>query len=454
MIQSLRAIRLTRLQLGSVATVSALATALVIASAMGSSNVPRAVIAALRHPIVVHSHPSSATAATADPATGSSSIDTAATSPVGDSGASSTTSASPVASAASASGSGSGSGSGSASASASGSASDAGNGSTSTPSAGATDPATAKASKVKHVFVIALSTTSYKAAFGPGSVATYLNGTLKPAGTLLSGYETLGAGSLPDYLALISGQAPNAETRAGCPSYTDFPPSAKPAADGQVSGAGCVYPNTVTTIGDQVTASGSQWKAYLDDMGTSTCAHPNSGALDSARLPGAGDQYATRHNPFIYFHSLLDLGDCSADDVALDQLPADLRSAAKTPRYAYIAPGLCADASQQTCPGGTPGGLSSEDAFLRQWVPQILASAAYKSAGVLIVAFTAPATPANRTARTGALVLSRYATAGHTIATRYDPYSLLRSIESLLGYKPLAHAGSASSFAAAALPRA
>jgi hypothetical protein len=48
-------------------------------------------------------------------------------------------------------------------------------------------------------------------------------------------------------------------------------------------------------------------------------------------------------------------------------------------------------------------------------------------------------------------VLSRYARRGKTIAGSYGPYSVLRTIEQLLAYTPLAHAKSAPSFAAAAL---
>ena len=73
------------------------------------------------------------------------------------------------------------------------------------------------------MFVIALTTGSYRAAFGPGSVAHYLNGTLRRRGTLLSGYRTLGDTELPDYLAMVSGQAPNADTRSDCAIYSEFP---------------------------------------------------------------------------------------------------------------------------------------------------------------------------------------------------------------------------------------
>jgi hypothetical protein len=316
-----------------------------------------------------------------------------------------------------------------------------------------------KTYKVKHVFVIVLSTTSYAAAFGRRSVARYLNGTLVRRGVLLSGYRTLARAELPDNLAMVSGQAPNRDTRGDCATYAEFPSGAKPASDGQVPGAGCVYPNTVITIADQATIAGQKWKAYIDGMGASTCVHPNSNALDSAPLLSGGSQYDTRHNPFIYFHSLLDLVGCSNDDVSLDHLTKDLRSNSTTPSYSYIAPGLCDDASERICPGGKAAGLAAEDTFLKAWVPRILSSAAYKHDGALVIVFTTVpptgvAAHADGGVRTGALVLSQYASAGRRISTTYDPYSLLRSVEDLFGFKPLAHAKTARSFVAGALPGA
>jgi hypothetical protein len=84
-------------------------------------------------------------------------------------------------------------------------------------------------------------------------------------------------------------------------------------------------------------------------------------------------------------------------------------------------------------------------------VPRILDSAAYKRDGALIVVFTSMAT---RSVGTGALLLSRYAHAGQTDATQFDPYSVLRSVEDLFVFKPLAHAARAKSFAHAALAAA
>ena len=169
------------------------------------------------------------------------------------------------------------------------------------------------------MFEIALSTTSFEAAFGQQSVARYLNTKLRPRGTFLGGYETLARAELPDYLALISGQAPNDDTLTDCLTYAEFPDKVKPSADGLVPGPGCVYPNTITTLANQVTSAGKTWKAY---MGTSTAIACIRTPMRSTTppLPGAGPDYATRHNPFIYFHSLLDLGGCDNGDGSLAKL--------------------------------------------------------------------------------------------------------------------------------------
>jgi hypothetical protein len=73
----------------------------------------------------------------------------------------------------------------------------------------------------------------------------------------------------------------------------------------------------------------------------------------------------------------------------------------------------------------------------------------------LIIAFAAtiagfqpgPAPTPDTSVPTGALVLSRYSARGATISSAFDPYSILRSIEDLLGYTPLVHAATAKSFA-------
>ena len=88
-----------------------------------------------------------------------------------------------------------------------------------------------------------------------------------------------------------------------------------------------------------------------------------------------------------------------------------------------------------TCPDGQPAGLAGEDAFLRKWVPAILGSAAYKQDGVLIVTFALAGAAARRRpgAHRCAACCRGIAKAGKTVSATYNPYSVLRSIEDLLG---------------------
>src|ERR1700678_3834790 len=45
-----------------------------------------------------------------------------------------------------------------------------------------------KPGKITHIFVIEFENEGYNTTFGPGSPATYLNGTLRPEGELLQNY--------------------------------------------------------------------------------------------------------------------------------------------------------------------------------------------------------------------------------------------------------------------------
>ncbi len=313
---------------------------------------------------------------------------------------------------------------------------------------------------INHVFVIVLENKDYDATFGPASKAPYLSKTLTSEGQLLTHYYGIGHESLDNYIAMVSGQSPNPQTQADCQIYSEFLPGTI-GADGQALGAGCVYPATVKTIADQLEAKGLTWKGYMDDMKTS-CRHPTINAPDGTQKAKVGDQYAARHNPFVYFHSIIDRPICQQRDVPLDQLPGDLASASRTPNYSFITPDLCNDGHDAPCVDGRPGGLVSSDAFLKTWVPRILNSDAYRSGGLLIVTFDESGsgaedccgepsgpntpnnggpTPGNGGGRTGAVVLSPFVKPGIVNDTPYNHYALLRSVEDIFGLGHLGYAG-------------
>jgi hypothetical protein len=255
--------------------------------------------------------------------------------------------------------------------------------------AGAAEPAP----PVGHVFIIVLENEGYEQTFGPQSPAPYLARTLTAQGALLTQYFGTGHASLDNYLAMISGQAATPETRADCRVFEDFVQTGT-APDGQVVGHGCVYPATVKTLAEQFAAASLDWRGYMEDMGNdpkrgaaTSCGHPAIGAADLTQRAAADDQYAARHNPFVYFHSIIDGPDCDRHVVRLDHLPADLESVASTPAFSFITPNLCHDGHDEPCRNGEHGGLESADDFLKQWVPVITNAPAFKRDGLLIVTF-------------------------------------------------------------------
>jgi hypothetical protein len=206
----------------------------------------------------------------------------------------------------------------------------------------------------------------------------------------------------------------------------------------------------------------------MEDMGNGppgtpkTCRHPQLGQTDPTQTARKGDQYASRHNPFVYFHSLIDTPACAQFDVPLTELQPDLSSASGTPSYSLIVPNLCDDGHDAPCVDGRPGGLRSADAFLRTWVPRITRSRAYNAGGLLIVAFDEsdgtdasaccgepqfPNTPNNGGefpgrggGHVGAVMLSPYIDPGTVDHVQYNHFSLLRSVEDLFGLGHLGYA--------------
>jgi hypothetical protein len=95
----------------------------------------------------------------------------------------------------------------------------------------------------------------------------------------------------------------------------------------------------------------------------------------------------TWRDPFLYFHSVIDNATCATSLVGVNQLGPDLASATRTPALAYIVPDRCHDGSQEPCTPGAPSGLVPAEGFLRKVVPEIEASPAYKSGGLIAITF-------------------------------------------------------------------
>ena len=321
-------------------------------------------------------------------------------------------------------------------------------------------------SQIHHVFVIVLENEDAATTFGPGSQAPYLASTLRSQGAYVPNYFGVGHNSNDNYIAMISGQAPNAQTQADCQTFSNMLPGTI-GSGGQALGLGCVYPAAVPTIASQLDQAGFTWRSYNESMGsdptreTPVCAHPAVGSSDNTQSATASDEYATRHNPFVYFHGIIDDTTlCDSHVVSLDPLAGDLGSVSSTPDYSFITPDLCNDGHDAPCKNGQPGGLVSANAFLQTWVPKITGSPAYRQDGLLMILFdeaaasdtssccgeiAGPGSPSPGIGgpgggRTGAVLLSPCIAPGTVTMNPYNHYAMLASVEDLFGLSHIGYA--------------
>ena len=316
---------------------------------------------------------------------------------------------------------------------------------------------------IKHVFVINIENKGYDETWGPTSAAPYLAQTLRAKGVLLNSYYGTAHNSQPNYIAQISGQGPNPQMQGDCQLYSDFV-EVGTVDPGQAVGTGCVFPAGVDSLPMQLQRAGLTWKGYMEDMGT-PCRHPVLNTQDTTQQAKVGDQYAARHDPFVYFHDIIDSPSCAQHVVDLSKLSTDLLLTATTPNLSYITPNLCDDGHDAPCVDGQPGGLASVNTWLQTWVPKILNAPAFKTDGMLVITADESDGPQSDSAaccgegpgpnsplpgiaglgggRIGALVISKWTTGNTWSTTPYNHYALLASLEEIFGQPKLGYAGSA-----------
>jgi phosphatidylinositol-3-phosphatase len=321
---------------------------------------------------------------------------------------------------------------------------------------------------IKHLFIIVMENEDADDTFSAIPPAPYLGTTMREAGAYLPNYYGIGHQSLDNYLALISGQPPNLMTQADCVFYGDMLATGT-SPSGVVEGQGCVFPSQAKTVANQLEESGHSWRSYNQDMAagvgageSTTCRHPTLNSFDPTQKATKTNQYAARHDPFVYFHALIDSPTCAENVVDLTRLPQDLESPSTSPEYAFITPDLCYDGHDDTCADETsPAGWQGVNAFLEEWVPRIKASAAYKDHGAIMVTFdesengadsccqehSGPNTPNNGGTtpgdgggRIGAVIESPCIKPGTVTEADYNHYSTLRWIEDNFGLSHLAEA--------------
>ena len=275
------------------------------------------------------------------------------------------------------------------------------------PGLAAARTATPSASAVpnfRHIFVIVLENHSYGDIIGNAKLP-YLNSLAKDYGLATASYSVTHP-SLPNYLALTGG-----DTFGVTSDCTDCFVKA---------------PNLV----DQLETAGKSWKAYMDGM-PSPC------------FLGNHDQYAQKHNPFIYYDDVRANSDRCGKIVPFTDLASDLK-ANTMPDFVWITPDQCHD--MHSCP------REQGDAWLKTEVPKILASPAWKDGGALFITFDEGTSNDGCCGQSGGghiatLVISPLVAPGTRVSTPIDHYSLLRTIEDAWGMPHLGSADKASSLA-------
>jgi phosphatidylinositol-3-phosphatase len=243
--------------------------------------------------------------------------------------------------------------------------------------------------------------------------ARFLN-RLAAKGNLLTSYFAVTHPSLPNYIAMISGDTQGITSDCG----------------------GCNI--DASNLADQLQAARISWKAYMEDLPAPCSDTHRAGA------------YAKKHDPFMYFASVRNNRGRCAKVVPLDQLDADL-AAGRLPRFVFVTPNLDHD-MHGAGEGGNDAALTgAADRWLEGFYAKLAGSSAWRDDTRLVVTWDEGHGAGNggRTRCCGGLatggkvatiVAGPHVKPGHDNAT-YSHYALLRSIETLFHLPYLGHAG-------------
>jgi hypothetical protein len=259
--------------------------------------------------------------------------------------------------------------------------------------------AAAAASKGSHVFVIVMENKEHDDVIGSAS-SPYVTSLARHYASASRFFGVVHP-SLPNYLALTAGTTFGVHTDCtGC----------------QQSGK---------SIADQMEAAGVSWKAYM-------------GGMPRACFTGAfSGQYAKKHNPFMYYRSVVSHPKrCASRVVPEGQLAGDLR-AGRLPTYSFLSPGLCDDSHDCSIERG--------DRYLARTVPPILKALGPR--GFLVLTWDEGVSDrgcCGRLARGGRIptvVAGLGVRRGAVLSASLTHYSTLRTIEDALALPRLRLAG-------------
>ena len=250
-----------------------------------------------------------------------------------------------------------------------------------------------------HIAVIVMENHEYGDIIG-SRAAPYLNSLAQRYG-LATGMYAITHPSLPNYLGLIGGSTFGIDS-----DCTDCSVDA-------------------TALVDQLERAHRSWRAYMEDL-PRAAGGGRAGSHSCFAGASAGD-YAKKHDPFAYFTRITRSRTRCANIVPLSRLAFDER-AGSLPRFVWITPNLCHD--MHDC------SVSTGDRFLSGLVPALLNALGPR--GLLFLTWDEGSSDAGccRLASGGhivTIVAGAGVRAHARLATPTDHYSVLQTIEDLLG---------------------
>jgi phosphatidylinositol-3-phosphatase len=249
-----------------------------------------------------------------------------------------------------------------------------------------------------HVFLVVLENKSEGDIIGAPN-APYLNSLIEQYG-LANDYQGVAHPSQPNYLALFSGSTQDV--------FDDD-----------------VHDVSAPSIADQLEAAGKTWRVFAENLPVGSC-FTGASAVDG---PDGTGLYVRKHNPAVSFNSISGSAERCANIQplsAFDPAAAD---------FQLIVPNMCH--TMHDCP------VEDGDAWLRAFVPTILASEAWKDGGVLFITFDEGADK-SRQNEVATLVIAPDVAPGMKSGVAHNHYSLLRTIEIGLGVACLAESCNAN----------
>lgn len=266
-------------------------------------------------------------------------------------------------------------------------------------------------SQIHHVFVIVEENHDWSTIY-KNSEAPFINNTLLTNGAFANDYHNVDKDfselhpSEPNYILLEAGMI-------AFPDHvftTDNAPSDKNSTDSD---------NHLSFI---LADNGYSWKSYQEDISGTDCPI------------NAVNNYAPKHNPFIYFQDVVGNPPNSANKYCqkhvrpLSELQNDLQTG-HVSNYNFITPNLQNDMHD--------GSVAQADTWLSQIVPMITNSPMFKKDGVLFITWDEGNEDNDKNNSIGMIIESPFVKKGYSNSISYSHASLVKTIEEIFHLSPM-----------------